>query len=273
MSLAVDEPGSGSAVSAARPVVGHSHARSPAAVCHATAMGVSSALSEAGESVMAIRRSLSLIVILLLAGHTGSALGAGTGGSDSIDIPNSAPRSPEQAADRYYRDGVRHKERAWKQEEKAAKAKNDASRDKALARARKEYQRAIEYQVKALQTLPTHHEAANELGYALRKTGDYRRAIGAYNLALQLKPDFWQAVEYRGEALLAMGYFDETKDAYMTLVREDQDLAAQLMNAIESWLAQQPSDSEDAQALAPWVADRKSLTGFLTEPERAAGAW
>ncbi|MCB1685483.1 MAG: tetratricopeptide repeat protein [Pseudomonadales bacterium] len=133
-----------------------------------------------------------------------------------------------------YRDGVRQKERAWKQEEKAAKEKKDRARDKALAQAQKSYKKAVDYQIKALQILPTHNEAANELGYALRETGDYKRAIGAYNLALELKPDFWQALEYRGEALLAMGFFGETKEAHMTLFREEQDLAVELMTAIRT---------------------------------------
>ena len=47
---------------------------------------------------------------------------------------------------------------------------------------------------------PQNYKAANELGYALRKSGDYRKAIGAYNYALEINPNFHQATEYRGEA-------------------------------------------------------------------------
>ena len=153
---------------------------------------------------------------------------------------------------------MRHKKKAWKQEGKAQTAKTDKKRDKALARAQKEYTKAINNYATALQAVPRYAEAANELGYALRKTGQYKKAIGAYNYALEIKPDFNEAIEYRGEAFLALGLVDEAKKAYMQLFRADRDLAGQLMGAMDMWLVGQ-TDTEGTASFSSWVSERKRL--------------
>ena len=89
--------------------------------------------------------------------------------------------------------------------------------------------------------------------------GDFEKAIGAYNYALEIHPKFWEAVEYRGEAFLALGYLDYARQAYMQLFRADRELAAQLMSAMDAWLAEQPEDDEQALAMAAWMDQRKAL--------------
>ena len=69
---------------------------------------------------------------------------------------------------------------------RAAKAGEPAARDKALAKAQKAYKQAVGKQGEAIKLDPQNYQAANELGFALRKTGDYRKALGAYNFALQI---------------------------------------------------------------------------------------
>ena len=157
-----------------------------------------------------------------------------------------------------YKYGVRHKERAWKQEEKAANATSDKKRDKALARAQKFYNKAIASQRKALGANPRNHEAANELGYALRKTGQFKEAIGAYNYALDLRPKFYEAIEYRGEAYLALGFLEDAQRAYMILFRNRPELAEQLMVEIEAWNARQETPDEQ---LSAWIKERRTLAG------------
>ena len=162
-------------------------------------------------------------------------------------------------ANGHYKSGLRHKKKAWKYEVKAAKYENQKKRDKYLAKAQKSYGKAVVQQSNALKAFPDHSEAANELGYALRKTGKYTKAIGAYNYALNINPDFYQAIEYRGEALLAIGRIDNAKQDYMLLFRADRELARQLMDAMDAWLASQEQQSDSVMEFGAWVVERKAL--------------
>jgi len=217
------------------------------------------------RSLHALMRSLaisSLLSLFLLSLPTIS-WGAGSGGGGFCgggvtSSPTQRKQTPEQISAGWYKQGVKAKEKAWRLEEKAAKATKEAKRDKLLADAQKQYQKAVSAQASALQANEKNHEAANELGYALRKTGDYKKAIGAYNYALELKPDFYPAIEYRGEALLMMGFIEEAKEAYMTLFRNDRALADQLMVTMEKWHATQP-DGESKATFSGWLDERRSL--------------
>ena len=95
----------------------------------------------------------------------------------------------------------------------------------------------------AVQANPQHHEAANELGYALRRMGQYSQAIQWYDHALELQPKFLEAIEYRGEAYLAVGKIDAAKQAYMELFRNDPELAAQ------AWTEPDPLTDRERQVL------------------------
>jgi tetratricopeptide (TPR) repeat protein len=135
-----------------------------------------------------------------------------------------------------------------------------------LAAAQADYQAAITAQGKALKLHLAYYQAASELGYALRQTGDYRKALGAYNFALQINPDFYPAIEYRGEAYLALGMIDQAKSAYMTLFRNDSGLAGELLTEMEATAA-----ANGPGELADWVAERKTLatlTPHESDPTR-----
>ncbi|MCZ6889297.1 MAG: tetratricopeptide repeat protein [Gammaproteobacteria bacterium] len=220
-------------------------------------------------------KTLSAVTFGAVLAFSTQAFAAGSAGGGMSASSGQAPsRSPTEIGLSHYKAGVKYKEKAWQYEEKAAKATTEKKHAKYLASAQKQYNKAIARQKKALEAVPGAYAAANELGYALRKTGEYKDAIGAYNYALQLKPDFAEAKEYKGEALIALGYFDETKDIYMDLFRTDPMQAAALMNALDAWVASHAADaSSDAKAFAEWVADRKiaaQVTQVMREKNRQA---
>ena len=188
------------------------------------------------------------------------AAGSGGGGGSFSTGPTESTLTPEQQSERAFKQGVKHRDRALKQETKAADATSEKKRTKALARAEKEFQKAIKRQGQALSLNPKNYKAANELGYALRKTGDFRKAIGAYNYALEINPEFHQATEYRAEAFLALGYYELAQEAYMTLFRADRALADELMAAFETWQASNTEGLNESQtAFVSWVEERKKL--------------
>ena len=200
-----------------------------------------------------------LIGLILLTGSI-AAFGAGSGPMDGGGMGGapSVQRSPQQLAARSYNAGLNHKKRAAQYEEKAAQAKNDSERAKLLAKAKSQYEDSIDDYKKAIGYDNRSYQAFNELGYALRKTGDYRTAVKSYDAALSLKGDFAPAIEYRGEAYLALGELDAAKEAYMTLFRTDQDQAATLLNAMEAWAAANGA-APNAAAFADWVTERKRV--------------
>jgi tetratricopeptide (TPR) repeat protein len=169
-------------------------------------------------------------------------------------------RTPAQVANGAYKSGQKYKKRAVKHEQKAAAASDPEKRDKYLEKARKQYKKSVDEYLKAYNYNRSFHEALNELGYAYRKIGEYDNAIRAYNTALNVKPDYAQAIEYRGEAYLALGMFEKTQKAYMTLFRTDQDQAALLMAAMESWMENETrAAGPDADAFIAWIEERRAL--------------
>jgi tetratricopeptide (TPR) repeat protein len=206
---------------------------------------------------------LAVAVLIALASANEPALAAGGGGGSyggSVGDASSrrSSRSPEAVADRRHRTGLRYKQSAWKLEEKAAKKTEPEDREALLAKAKKAYEKAIVAQTAALEAFPKHAPAANELGYALRKTGQYEKAIAAYDRALTIDGVYYPAVEYRAEAYLGTGQLDEARRDYMILFRNDRKLASQLMTAMEAWLASQP-DGEATAEFAEWLERRKAL--------------
>jgi tetratricopeptide (TPR) repeat protein len=228
-----------------------------------TEMGlVSRSFSPVGR--LSARAFLVACVLLSLACAPSIAVAAGGGGGGDFggasggSAAQRSSRSPESVAKRHHQAGLRQKQKAWKLEAKAAKADDVADREKLLAKAKKAYEKAIGSQEAALEALPTHYEAANELGYALRKTGRYAEAIASYDRALALNDVFYPAVEYRAEAYLATGQLERAKSGYMALFRNDRKLAAQLMTAMDEWLGQQP-EGEAKASFAAWLEERKAL--------------
>ena len=206
-----------------------------------------------------------MTALLVFAGVPALSAPSSGGGGVGGGVSSTPQKTPEQLAHQYYRQGVKHKEKAWKQEQKALNASTDKKRQKALVRVAKEYQNAIEDLSRSLSYDINSYEAANEFGYCLRKTGDYAKALGAYNHALKLKPDFYPAIEYRAEAYLGLGYLQEAREAYLLLFREQPDLAAQLMVAMESWSRENEEPDDSTRAFSSWIEERARLSAITQD--------
>lgn len=196
------------------------------------------------------------------------AAGSGGGGGDigAMQSTNSRALSPEQQSAKLFRAGLKHRERALKYEAKAVKAKSEKAQNKALAKAQKSYKKALSKQADAMRVDPQNYKAANELGFALRKTGDYKKAIGAYNYALELNPNFHPATEYRAEAFLVLGLYEQTQQSYMQLFRGDRTLADQLMVTIDSWIETKGDTLEPAEVeFVSWINERKRLAKITAD--------
>ena len=206
-----------------------------------------------------------LTILMVLAATVPLAYGAGSGsmpsgGGGSGGMTETPRKTPQQMAVSSYNAGLNHKKRAQEYETKAAAAKNDKERDKQLAKAKSQYEDAVEDYRKAIGRDQTAYQAMNELGYAYRKSGDYKNAVRAYNSALVVKPDFPPAIEYRGEAYLALSMFKDVKGAYLALLRNDPDQAATLMAAMEAWQGLHGQDATgEAKAFGDWVIERKAV--------------
>jgi tetratricopeptide (TPR) repeat protein len=221
-------------------------------------------------------RHLFGIFLVLCGGYAFGAGSGGGGGGGFSGTSTAAPaklKSPEEVSAQHYQAGVHHKERAWKQERKAVDATNDKRRDRALAKAQKEYKKAIDRQGKAIEAKTSNYAAANELGYALRKTGDFETALQAYELALAVQPAYYPAIEYRGEAFLALSRFDDAKNAYMVLFNNEPELANQLMGAMTQWAdnSAEAQLTEQAVAFKNWVAERRTLAQLTQALTPSAG--
>ena len=168
------------------------------------------------------------------------------------------PYSKEERSIRLYNEGLKHKEKAQDRERRAKQALNGKTKKKLLSKAQKDYQKAIEKQRKAVKIDGENYKAFNELGYALRMTGDLRKAVGAHNYALSINPKYYPAWEYRGEILLELGFFADAKQSYMVLFQNDRKLASQLMASFDEWLAANISlSSEIKDEFVEWLDTRK----------------
>jgi len=210
-----------------------------------------------------IARLVMILTALTLTAPLVHGAGSGSmpsGGGDTGGTAQAPRKTPQQMAVSSYNAGLNHKKRAQEYEAKAATAKDDKDRAKQLAKAKSQYEDAVDDYRKAIGWDKSAYQAFNELGYAYRKIGDYENAVRAYNSALLVKPDFAPAIEYRGEAYLALSLFKDVKDAYLVLFRVDQDQAATLMRAMEAWQALHQEDAApEAKAFNEWVLERKAV--------------
>ena len=201
-----------------------------------------------------------LTVSALPVGAAGSGGSVGGGGGGDV---GAAP-SPRDLARTAHNEGMKAKRRALRMEEEAAAAANDTDKQAALAQASENWARAIVAYRQAVELDRKHYKALNELGYALRKTGEYAQALTAYNAALAMKPEFGEAIEYRAEAYLALGQLDQVKADYMRLVEIDDDIAALLLAALQAWSKAHSTDtSESVTAFRAWIAERAALASFI----------
>jgi tetratricopeptide (TPR) repeat protein len=218
---------------------------------------------------MRVRGSIgSLVTALIVAGiasyvpgveAAGSSPSSGGGGMDMGSIR----QSPEETAKAAFRDGAKAVKQADKYAEEAATAP-EAKKAKAAEKAQKQYEKAKQKFVLAIQQQPKMHEAWNYLGYTSRKLGFYNDALTAYAEALKLKPGFPEAIEYRGEAYLGLNQLEDAKTAYMALFRDSRPLADQLMAAMQKWVSERRANSagvaaDDIEKFAQWIAERTTI--------------
>jgi tetratricopeptide (TPR) repeat protein len=197
------------------------------------------------------------------------ASAAASGGS-SIPAPPATgipPRiTPEQQAAERYNDGLKHIAKGDKADKEASAAKDPKQRARAEASARKEYLKAVEVLQSALEKAPAMFQAHGSLGYAFRKLGDYPAALKAYDKALELNAAYTPSIEYRAEAYLGLNRVDDAKSAYMDLFNSDRKRAAELTDAMKSWLEKRRRDPqgvapETLEQFATWLSQREEIAG------------
>lgn len=76
---------------------------------------------------------------------------------------------------------------------------------------------------KAVQLMPTDHEAFNNLGVTLRALNKLEQAVGCFKRAIELKPDYADAVGNLGAALLDQGKPGEALAAFQRRIRLSPD--------------------------------------------------
>ncbi len=204
----------------------------------------------------------ALLLSIAAAMTTSSLHAAGTPGASAEEVPEG--QSAGDTASAHYQRGLSAKERALARAAAAEQAQDPEDKASQQVAADAAFEEAVTYCGKALKLQLNHYEAANELGYALRQTGDYRKALGAYNFALTIKPDFYPAIEYRGEAYLALGMIEQAKGDYLTLFRNDPQLAAQLLQAMAS--------VDGDAAFSDWVKERQAIAAATPGADMPAKA-
>lgn len=224
------------------------------------------------------------LAVVLLSSHAFAAGGGSMGGgSQGFPSDGEAPKeqTPDQIAKNSYNRGVKEIDRAKSADEDAAKA-SDANKKKKLAeKSQQGFLKARNYFLAAVDARSDMYQAWNYLGYAHRKLGDYDQAIAAYDQALSFNPAYGEAIEYRAEAYLSLGRLSDAKAAYMHLFRDSRPLAAQLMAAMQKFVADrrqnaQGLSAEDLDAFAKWVDERVALSQSAAigqEPSAAASNW
>ena len=110
--------------------------------------------------------------------------------------------------------------------------------------------------------------ALNLLGEVFALSAKPRKAIGAFNFALQINPKYYPAWLARARVLLAMGLLNDVKMSYLVLARNEPAMAAELMAAIDDWIAQRENPLPEATLLESGL-----LKDQLTEAETAFIEW
>ena len=224
-----------------------------------------------------MRKWTGLITVALALGLLTSTAASGAGNKkvSQPTPPHTPPQTPQEAGKAAYNSGLEHRDKAWSFEDKAKAANSDAEREKLLAKAQKQYEKAIPLFETATENIPEFHQAFSSLGYALRKTGRHAEALEAYDRALTLAPFYVEAIEYRAEAYLGLGRLDDAKEAYMLLFTGHREHADQLMAAMKTWLEDRRADpagmsSETLDAFAAWIEERGEIAEQTAQLSHAA---
>lgn len=221
-------------------------------------------------------RRLSTKKTLALAGlATTLAVTAATAWAAGGSSAEPTAQGPQAAAKESYNRALRNRDKAWELEAEMAAASGQ-EREKLAKKAEKEYTKAIRLLRSAVESDPTLYQAHSSLGYALRKLGDYEGSLAAYDRALEIQPSYAEAIEYRAEAYLGLNRLDEAKAAYMELFRTDRKRAAELMEAMQEWVAVRQADAAGVETsvigeFSGWVEERAHLAEQTGDA--SGGSW
>jgi tetratricopeptide (TPR) repeat protein len=187
----------------------------------------------------------------------------GAGGMPD-EPPTVADDKPDVAAKKYLKAAYKALDKAKSFEADAAATHDPDKKANYLERVNNQYSIALDAFTEALSNKGDLVEAWDQVGYVHLHMGAYREAIDDYNHTLTLKPELMEAIEHRAEAYLAIDHLDEVKIAYMDLYNHAPDLAAQLMAAMQKWLAARQADpgashNAETEAFAKWVSDRDGI--------------
>ncbi len=175
-----------------------------------------------------------------------------------------ADEKPDMAAKKALKAAEKALDKAKSLEADAAATSNPDKKAKDMERVSDQYNIALDAFTEALSNKSDLLEAWDQVGYIHLRLGAYREAIDDYNHTLTLKPELMEAILHRAEAYLAVDHLDEVKIAYMDLYNHTPDLAAQLMTAMQKWLAARPADpvgsrNAEAEAFGKWVSERDGI--------------
>jgi tetratricopeptide (TPR) repeat protein len=205
----------------------------------------------------------------------GGGMGGGMGGGGRGQMPPGAGGMPDEpptvadpkpdvAAKKALKSAAKSFDKAKALEAEAAAARDPDKKAKLMERVSDEYNAALDAYTEALSNKSDLVEAWDQVGFIHLRLGAYREAVDDYNHTLALKPELMEAIEHRAEAYLAIDHLDEVKIAYMDLYNHTPDLAAQLMAAMQKWLAARQADASgshnaEAEAFSKWVSDRDGI--------------
>ncbi len=196
----------------------------------------------------------------------GSPMPPPGGMSPSPSMESAPKKSPQEEAIDHYNAGVKLRDRAVALQKQAEEAKEEKQRAKLESKAQKEFGRAIDQFQEACQKNPSFYQAASDLGFCLRKTGQYEVALEYYARALSLAPNYTPAIEYRAEAYMGLDRLEEAKQAYLQLFSSDRARADELFSAMKAWVGQRQSDPGKlgpaaVQDFAKWLQERGEIAG------------
>ena len=99
-------------------------------------------------------------------------------------------------------------------------------------KARKRFQKALNWCENAVGYKPDYYEAWNLIGFTSRKLDKYDQSLEAYAKCLEIKPTYAPAREYLGEALVELGRFDEAREQLAWLEKLDAKAGAEKLAAM-----------------------------------------
>ena len=199
-----------------------------------------------------------LLACLVLSLFHGNAIAAEGTSLEALEPPFQGGQGGSLQAVKLLNQGIRFRDKAVAETQKADAASSDKARSSAEKKARSQFDKAIAKYRQSVKLDQTNARTFQELGFAYQQIGDHRMAIGAFNYALRLEPKLYKVMAYRAESCLALGLLDETKKAYTELAEKDPDRAKRLAGSIDGWLEGRESLSEQEQAFASWYERAKT---------------